>query len=358
MPTASTARTKRATRIGSSRQDARVRGTAEARCALGPGAVLLVGCMASMVAAGEVAAREPTAAANEPPRTDIEWAPGMGPSSEAPADPMLVIERSALVPGETAHLGITFEIEPGWHTYWPGQNGTGYGVSIDWDLPDGLIADDPIWPAPRRYYDEPTGLLDHVYEGRVTLIVPVRVDPDLGNGLKPGQRLEIGADLDWLVCEKACIPGRATVSLEVDVAGSGSSVEPSEWAPWFEQARERVPDPLPGYAGEMVLSRERGSRVPTIELNAGRMIATFPGAESMAFYPHEDGVRIADLVETGTANGARIELPMESDESADPGVQETRLMGVFEVEYPGRDRPALWWVDTPLSDLMRPPGGR
>ena len=295
--------------------------------------------MASMVAAATAAAgaAQPSEDGLEPPKPSIEWL--MGSGDDAPAEPKLVVERAALVPGGTAHLGISFEIDPGWHTYWPGQNGTGYGVSIDWDLPDGLTVGEVMWPAPRRYYDAKTGLLDHVYEGRVTLVVPVEVGPEL----EPGRRVELAADLDWLVCERACIPGRARVTLGVSVAAAGSSPAESGWAAWFDRARARMPRPLGLGAGE---GGAGGTPPPRLAPTDEGVRATFPGAGSVSFYPHEDGVGVRDLVERGTVAGETITLPL----AADPG-QPGRLKGVFEVTYPGRPRPALWSVDMRLSDL-------
>src|SRR5262245_51700008 len=99
------------------------------------------------------------------------WACGAAAQSaeREPAKARLVSEFDALVPGKTAWLGVSFDLDPEWHLYWCGQSDSGAPIHVEFTLPAGYKGGDLVWPAPKRHLS-PGDLLDHVYEKRVTLL--------------------------------------------------------------------------------------------------------------------------------------------------------------------------------------------
>ncbi|MEZ6318385.1 MAG: protein-disulfide reductase DsbD family protein [Phycisphaerales bacterium] len=61
-------------------------------------------------------------------------------------------ERSgrALVAGETRYVGIAYEMDAGWHTYWPGLNDTGFAITAKIEGPAGYAVGAVIYPPPER----------------------------------------------------------------------------------------------------------------------------------------------------------------------------------------------------------------
>ena len=50
----------------------------------------------------------------------------------------LVSDASEIAPGQTFHLGVTFDKEPHWHIYWKNPGASGLAPEFDWDLPAGF----------------------------------------------------------------------------------------------------------------------------------------------------------------------------------------------------------------------------
>ncbi|MGK0309720.1 MAG: thiol:disulfide interchange protein DsbD [Lentimonas sp.] len=150
-----------------------------------------------------------------------------------PATVKLVSETTQVAPGQTFYLALDFELKPHWHIYWKNPGASGLPVEIDWELPEGFIAGEFQWPAPERI--ELGGLISYGFEDAVTLIVPI-LAPE---SLEPGIPLSIKAEASWLICKEVCLPGDASLALELT---SGEGVFESEKAPLFNAARDRFPE--------------------------------------------------------------------------------------------------------------------
>ena len=69
---------------------------------------------------------------------------------------MLFIAASLLVPTALVvheprnwlELALLFRAEPGWHGYWKNPGDAGLGMTLEWDLPDGWSAGEPLYPVP------------------------------------------------------------------------------------------------------------------------------------------------------------------------------------------------------------------
>ena len=132
------------------------------------------------------------------------------------------------VPGETLALAIKFTPEPGWHGYWANPGDAGYGMRLEWDLPEGWTAGEPLYPVPQKLLI--AGLMNHVYEGEYAVLVPIEV-PETAAVANP---VPIEVKGDWLVCtNEICVPESATLTLRL---GQGMGGDPR-----FDQWQAAVP---------------------------------------------------------------------------------------------------------------------
>jgi DsbC/DsbD-like thiol-disulfide interchange protein/cytochrome c biogenesis protein CcdA len=111
-------------------------------------------------------------------------------------------------PGQTLMLALHFTPQPGWHGYWSNPGDAGLGMRLDWKLPAGWKAGEPLYPVPQQL--KIAGLMNHVYEGDYAVLVPVTV-PANATGLAP---LEVTGN--WLVCTREiCVPEDGSLTLTV-----------------------------------------------------------------------------------------------------------------------------------------------
>lgn len=225
--------------------------------------------------------------------------------------PSVAAEMTGVKPGGTVWVGVHFEIKDGWHTYWPGQNDTGFGTKITAAAPEGVRVGEARWPAPKRYL-APGDILDHVHEGGVTALIPVEVSDDTPIGTE----IAISFDLEWLVCDDVCIPGWETVSLTLPVVEHARPAA-GEMQKRFSAARARVPMPNTDTSGiEIVWDG------PVAEVR-------IEGTKNLSFYPDEGGSRVENLSTTGTTSSGVLRLSFDQPEPV--------LSGVLEIHGTGDD---------------------
>ncbi|MEM1098067.1 MAG: protein-disulfide reductase DsbD domain-containing protein, partial [Planctomycetota bacterium] len=133
----------------------------------------------------------------------------------------LVSAADAAVPGETLRLGVLLEHAPTWHTYWTNPGDSGDITKLAWTLPEGVSAGEVAWPTPIEF--EQFGLVGYGYEGELLLPVEIEVPADYA-----GESLPISVAVRFLSCAEVCIPGRASLSLEVPVAAAASPSDEAE----------------------------------------------------------------------------------------------------------------------------------
>jgi cytochrome c biogenesis protein CcdA len=141
----------------------------------------------------------------------------------------LLAEVSAVSAGEPFWVAVRLDHDPGWHTYYKEPGDSGLPTKIVWDLPEGFTAGPIQWPVPQRIELPP--LVNFGYEGEATLLVlispPTRISGDL---------VTLGAQVTWLECQEACVPGQADVSMTLPV--SSSPVPPAvDKSLFFDHAR-------------------------------------------------------------------------------------------------------------------------
>lgn len=247
-----------------------------------------------------------------------------GAAEESPVSVRLIGESDALVPGQTFHLGVDFEIAEGWHLYWKNPGESGAVARVDLELPEWLSAGEVQWPTPERLV-LPGDILDYVHHGSLTLIVPVTVAADA----PVGASADIKADLWWLMCDDGiCVPGTSNETLTLPVA---SESKPSRESRRFELARATHP-------------AEPTTDDVAAAWSGGRLTLTAPGAKSVTFFPDPaPSPTPVDMVNAGTAKGDTIIIGFDDEPTAS-------VSGTLEVRD-ASNKPRFWRVVVP------PPGG-
>ena len=203
----------------------------------------------------------------------------------------LIAEDTPLLPGGTVWIGVLFDLDRGWHTYWVNPGDSGAPPRFQWTLPAGFRTGDIRWPVPVRLS---TGtVVDYGYEGRLLLALPLRVPATY----KPGKPLALSAEVRYLVCADVCIPATATPRLTIPAAAAGPGAAARRLL--FADARARWPKPLP--AGWKAAAVEQGGHfILSIETGARESQASFfplredevDNAALPAVAPSERGARI------------------------------------------------------------------
>jgi len=148
----------------------------------------------------------------------------------------LISEQDALVRGKQFWIGIRFDLQEGWHTYWMNPGDSGEAPRIEWQLPTGFQVSDIQWPHPERL--TLASLADYGYEDQVLLMAAVR----LPERFTEGESTKIAAQVHYLVCQDVCIPGQKHLELSLPVKTSAAS-SPSR--PLFDATRQKLPRPTP-----------------------------------------------------------------------------------------------------------------
>lgn len=155
--------------------------------------------------------------------------------------PELIAESPAPAPGTTSTLALSMTPAKGWHGYWLNGGDAGFGMSVDWNLPDGVTIEPFRYPVPEALML--FGMMNHVYEHPYALLADIKVDKSVA----PGTDLTLSGIANWLACtDKICVPEKAVVSVKL-TAGDGAI--PAASRTRFDAWRARLPQPLdrPGH---------------------------------------------------------------------------------------------------------------
>ncbi|MEA2780678.1 MAG: suppressor for copper-sensitivity [Rhodospirillaceae bacterium] len=155
-----------------------------------------------------------------------------GPASDWAATAQSKVRLIAAVEGnggaKTLPLGLQFQMQPGWKTYWRSPGDAGLPASLDWSGSTNLADAHLAWPAPQRF--TLFGLDTFGYEDEVVL--PIEARP-----ADPTKPLALRLKVDYLVCERICIPMSARLSLALPAGPP----RPSEFAQLIDRYASRVP---------------------------------------------------------------------------------------------------------------------
>lgn len=244
-----------------------------------------------------------------------------GPQAESPgarahATLSLISNTKAWQPGETLLLAFNLDIEDGWHTYWRGVSDTGQPPEFKLTLPDGFVAGEWIWPAPRREIIKAVNALDHVYEHRLTVVVMVQT-PAPGTKEAEATSAHFAASGMWLVCKSACVPEKGEAALDLP---RGHWQRDEEHVKWIEetgvQKPKRFDDLTISTSSSLIFDQTKGTYSLSI-----------PGATEMIFFPDKGCIAMPQLYREGRVQGPDLTLTLapQDDPTAD------RIKGLLKV---------------------------
>ncbi|ANY19742.1 Thiol:disulfide interchange protein DsbD precursor [Tsuneonella dongtanensis] len=257
-----------------------------------------------------------------------------------------LVAEGPVEPGRPLTLAIAFDPEPGWHGYWSNPGDAGYGMELDWQLPEGWQAGESQYPVPRKLVIG--GLMNHVYKGPYAVLVDLAVPERAAvQNIAP-----IVVDAQWLACtDEICVPEQARLTLDL----SSAPPQPTAFDRWraaipalldrpvtyaIDGKRLRIAVPLPAavalpephvfvgqrdlvqYAAVQTFSREGDLLIAEIPL-ADAVVAPDPISGILSF-GDGDGVRFVG--EKGTVPAAGVPLKIAS---ADTGPLWLLLLGAL-----------------------------
>ena len=235
-------------------------------------------------------------------------------SADAPHVYVQLVVPHQLISGKPADAGLYFKLEPGWHVYWKNAGDAGEPPHIKWTLPEGITAGALQFPAPRRL---PLGpLMDFGYEDEVLFPLTLNIAKTAIPGLAV-----LHAKVDWLVCRASCIPGKAELEVNRNVAQDGTvSAENSSDSQIFNRLVDRLPKPPPSSFKAGFQPAADGFRL---------VVETGQKEIEAAFFPSDQNIldNPAPQKLTPTAKGLILDLKKDANLAAKPA----QLNGVLEL---------------------------
>lgn len=142
----------------------------------------------------------------------------------------LLAETTATPNGEV-WLSIRHVPLKGWHTYWQNPGDTGLPPRVTWSLPAGVTVGALEFPTPE--VQPYMGLTNYGYSGETHILARLENRSALTSGVLP-----IKARVDFLVCEKVCVPETVNLTLDLKVTAAPEKLND------FTSARAGQPVPL------------------------------------------------------------------------------------------------------------------
>ncbi len=254
----------------------------------------------------------------------------------------LLIDAS-LAPGRVARVGALFRLDPGWHLYWRNPGDAGLPTRVRWQV-DGAEIGPLAWPAPEIFRDPEAGVTSYGYEGAVLL------SSELVRLAKPSGPRAVRVEADFLVCKDQCIPGKVSLTRDLDraLAGGGSAALAERTHALFEHFAARVPRTAAALGvgvgvNEVELAERTGDAVRArLTVHPCGAATESPSdsncaADSAAFIPAASpGVTLSDATSAPALPGARaLTLAVEGRSTSAGAPSEARLAGVLELRQSG-----------------------
>ncbi|MCX7038529.1 MAG: protein-disulfide reductase DsbD family protein [Spirochaetes bacterium] len=184
----------------------------------------------------------------------------------------LVAPQSSIKPGEPFIVGLRLAANPGWHTYWRNPGDSGLATRIEWDLPEGIRAAPPDWPVPQVFEEQ--GLTTYGYEGEAMLLIAVTPSTEL----ELGTTVTLRAQVSWLACRVACVPGSVEVSLDLPVRTS-APLEDTRGKRALDAAKARMPGADSAVVFKVGLAKDFVDlRVDGLPVSSGATVQFLPDA--------------------------------------------------------------------------------
>ena len=239
----------------------------------------------------------------------------------------LVADTKAIVPGKSFTVGLLLRMAPGWHTYWKFSGDAGLPSEIKWNLPAGWKVGEIQWPIPLKTTD-PGDIQTYGYQDEVLLmqeiVPPAKID---------SSSVKLTAEANWLVCEKICIPGSASLQLELPTSTTSAPANTEI----FARFRRLLPQDWPGADVVKATWSRAGS---DLRLNlTSATLAKYPAADFFPL-PPANVVVGHPKIESRQGDEITFRIPIES---ANKNLSSIQGLVVFAQNANGNDR-AAWQI--------------
>ncbi len=251
---------------------------------------------------------------------DLGGITGQDPNQGQKATVELLVPATSVQPGQKLQVGIKFTMAPGWHIYWKNPGDSGMSPTFRWTLPGGgaarmmrgseWSATEPQFPVPVRWED--MGIVGYGYAG--TVVFPAEVTVPAST--TPGQTVELGVLVDYMICKEICLTEHASAKVELTVAaGSAESEEVAEAARSLKAAREALPA-----TAEAEVDWTDGGLVLRVPVP--------PGAKNVQAFPNPPDGMVVDGIDV-TTDGGRATATIQIRRMAGHEVRDAQFEVVF-----------------------------
>ena len=103
-------------------------------------------------------------------------------------------------------IGLEYEMDPGWKTYWKSPGDGGFAQNISWENSSNISNLEVLWPTPEKF--QILGLTSLGYENNVIFPLKLEINDE-------SQNTFVNLQVNFLICKDICIPGDARVFLEI-----------------------------------------------------------------------------------------------------------------------------------------------
>lgn len=246
-----------------------------------------------------------------------------------------VPEADGVVPGETLWIAIRQEVREGWHVFWENPGDAGLPLAIEWTLPEGFEAGEPLHPSPEYI---PVGpLASFAHEGEPVFLLPLTAPQDAA----PGEAIDIEASASWQACEDICVPEEGRFSFSLSVVEEAAPI--AAHAPLFAAARAALPSV---FEGEAAFSVRGGAYVLELEPPEG-----FTDKDAF-FFPAVEGLITPAAPQAIIARDGALTIEMEPGYLA--GYEGETLRGVLAFADDGGARHGIE-IAASVSGTIAPP---
>jgi thiol:disulfide interchange protein DsbD len=254
----------------------------------------------------------------------------------------LLADRNAIVPGKPFTVGLLLRMAPGWHTYWKFSGDAGLPTELKWKLPASWKIGEIQWPIPLKTID-PGDIETYGYENEVLLMQEITPPQNID-----GSSAKVSTEANWLVCEKICIPGSATLQLDLTVASTSQPTSTEV----FTRYRRLLPQNWPGPN----VARADWSRVGSdlrLKITSGTL-AKYPAIDFFPV-PEQETILGHPAVQSRNNNEIVFRIPLES---APKDLSSMAGLVVFAQQPNGDDRAAWQITSAPAVSATQPTPAR
>lgn len=291
-------------------------------------AVLLCALVASAVASAEPQASAKGTGANDEGNPRLEAT--------------LLSDVSQVKPGDTFRVGVQFQMDPGWYTYWKNPGDAGLSTDVSWDAP-GVTVGELRWPFPSTFRSPDGFIVSHGYKNEVVLFAEARASEQASGSLT------VSAAVDALVCEHRCVPAEIVLSRSLPVGTE--TVRDAEATALIDAAQAQVPR-TPEATGHTVALQLDAQTLKTGQPFTGSVTVSAKDGKPVSAV--EPDFFIPERIKGITRMGLTLESPgrfqLKGDAAPNAPKEQPRFKGVLRLGTAQTGYQALE-VDLPLAPV-------